>query len=288
MFNVESDQELRCINDVAAGLGRKARVALRVNPDVDPKTHPYIATGLRQSKFGIDIGQAAGGVPVRQAPAGAGGGGRPPAHRFPDHADPALRRFAHPDGGCGPAVAGARRRHPLHRRRWGAGDHVQRGDPAPARGVRAGADRRGARSRRHRNSGARTGPGRQRRNPGDPCPLYQAVAGEELRGGGRGNERPRAAESLRLVSRHLAGPPGVGTGRGDRRRGGPHLRVGRLPGQGPGARSLRAGGADGGDVGGRLRTHHVLELQRAPPAARGDGARRPLHGDSPARDVCRT
>jgi diaminopimelate decarboxylase len=58
MFNVESDQELHCISEVAAGLGRTARVALRVNPDVDPKTHPYIATGLRQSKFGIDIGQA--------------------------------------------------------------------------------------------------------------------------------------------------------------------------------------------------------------------------------------
>ena len=58
MFNVESGQELRCISELAAELGRTARVALRVNPDVDPKTHPYIATGLRQSKFGIDIGRA--------------------------------------------------------------------------------------------------------------------------------------------------------------------------------------------------------------------------------------
>lgn len=58
MFNVESDQELRCISEVASGLGRTARIALRVNPDVDPKTHPYIATGLKQSKFGIDIGHA--------------------------------------------------------------------------------------------------------------------------------------------------------------------------------------------------------------------------------------
>ena len=58
MFNVESDQELRRINEVATELGRKARVALRGNPDVDPKTHPYIATGLKQSKFGIDIGRA--------------------------------------------------------------------------------------------------------------------------------------------------------------------------------------------------------------------------------------
>ena len=58
MFNVESSQELRVIADVAAGMGLRARVALRVNPDVDPKTHPYIATGLKQSKFGIDIGIA--------------------------------------------------------------------------------------------------------------------------------------------------------------------------------------------------------------------------------------
>ena len=58
MFNVESGQELRLIQEVASGMGAKARVALRVNPDVDPKTHPYIATGLKKSKFGIDIGQA--------------------------------------------------------------------------------------------------------------------------------------------------------------------------------------------------------------------------------------
>lgn len=58
MFNVESDQELRRINEIAVELGCTARIALRVNPDVDPKTHPYIATGLKQSKFGIDIGRA--------------------------------------------------------------------------------------------------------------------------------------------------------------------------------------------------------------------------------------
>ena len=58
MFNVESGQELRVIHEVASGMGVKARVALRVNPDVDPKTHPYIATGLRKSKFGIEIERA--------------------------------------------------------------------------------------------------------------------------------------------------------------------------------------------------------------------------------------
>lgn len=52
-FNVESIPELHRLNDVAAGLGKRARVSLRVNPDVDPKTHPYISTGLKENKFGI-------------------------------------------------------------------------------------------------------------------------------------------------------------------------------------------------------------------------------------------
>jgi diaminopimelate decarboxylase len=58
MFNVESDQELETLQEVACKLGTKAPVALRVNPDVDPKTHPYISTGLRKSKFGIAIKDA--------------------------------------------------------------------------------------------------------------------------------------------------------------------------------------------------------------------------------------
>ncbi len=53
MFNVESPAELHAINQVAAEVGRKARIALRINPDIDPKTHPYISTGLKKSKFGI-------------------------------------------------------------------------------------------------------------------------------------------------------------------------------------------------------------------------------------------
>jgi diaminopimelate decarboxylase len=55
MFNVESPGEIDAINAAAGAVGVKARVALRVNPDVDPKTHPYISTGLKKSKFGIHI-----------------------------------------------------------------------------------------------------------------------------------------------------------------------------------------------------------------------------------------
>ncbi len=53
-FNVESEAELENISSIALELGIKARVALRVNPDVDPKTHSYTTTGKRQTKFGID------------------------------------------------------------------------------------------------------------------------------------------------------------------------------------------------------------------------------------------
>jgi diaminopimelate decarboxylase len=58
MFNVESHMELDVLNEVVERLGKKVRVAIRVNPDVDPKTHPYISTGMKKSKFGIDIKQA--------------------------------------------------------------------------------------------------------------------------------------------------------------------------------------------------------------------------------------
>jgi len=59
MFNVESEQELAFLNDVSGGLGKKAPISLRVNPDVDPQTHPYISTGMKKSKFGIDIKRSA-------------------------------------------------------------------------------------------------------------------------------------------------------------------------------------------------------------------------------------
>ena len=55
MFNVESVQELLRINDVAREMGKVAQVSFRINPDVDPKTHPYISTGLKKNKFGLNI-----------------------------------------------------------------------------------------------------------------------------------------------------------------------------------------------------------------------------------------
>ena len=54
-FNIESIEELHAINRVAKGMNKKAPIAIRVNPDIDPKTHPYISTGFKKSKFGIEM-----------------------------------------------------------------------------------------------------------------------------------------------------------------------------------------------------------------------------------------
>lgn len=55
LFNVESEAELALLDERAQSAKKRARVALRVNPDVDPLTHPYISTGMRKNKFGIDV-----------------------------------------------------------------------------------------------------------------------------------------------------------------------------------------------------------------------------------------
>lgn len=57
-FNVESEPEMRALNEVALSLGLRAPIAIRVNPDVDAKTHEKIATGKKENKFGIPIGRA--------------------------------------------------------------------------------------------------------------------------------------------------------------------------------------------------------------------------------------
>jgi diaminopimelate decarboxylase len=57
-FNVESEAEMFELDRVARGLGKQAPVSIRVNPDINPKTHPYISTGLKKSKFGIPVVQA--------------------------------------------------------------------------------------------------------------------------------------------------------------------------------------------------------------------------------------
>ena len=58
LFNVESEQELIALEHVARTMGKVAPVGLRVNPDIDPQTHPYVSTGLKKNKFGIQIDQS--------------------------------------------------------------------------------------------------------------------------------------------------------------------------------------------------------------------------------------
>jgi len=58
MINVESEAELHRVALVAERINKKARISIRVNPNVDPKTHPYISTGLHENKFGVDIDTA--------------------------------------------------------------------------------------------------------------------------------------------------------------------------------------------------------------------------------------
>lgn len=58
IFNVESIPELTLLDETARGLGKVAKIAVRVNPDVDPRTHAYISTGKKESKFGLDIKSA--------------------------------------------------------------------------------------------------------------------------------------------------------------------------------------------------------------------------------------
>jgi diaminopimelate decarboxylase len=55
MFNVESSQELLAMDQIAGKMSTRAPVSLRINPDVDPRTHPYVSTGLKKNKFGINI-----------------------------------------------------------------------------------------------------------------------------------------------------------------------------------------------------------------------------------------
>ncbi len=67
MFNVESGQELERIDRIATEMNTRARISIRINPDVDANTHPYISTGLKQNKFGLDMLEATGAYLLAKA-----------------------------------------------------------------------------------------------------------------------------------------------------------------------------------------------------------------------------
>ena len=205
MFNVESEAELEAIARVAAAMNRVAPIALRVNPDVDPKTHRYISTGKKESKFGMDIERtlrvAEAAVSMRvvrmigmhmhigsqittiEPYAGAVAKGVELIGR--------LRGMGHPiawynmGGGYGIAYKG-REARPI-------AEFAAAIVPAiKAAGCRLAIE-----------------PGRviagQRGHPGQPCVIYQAVGRQAVPDPGRRHERPDPAGALRVVPSDLAG-----------------------------------------------------------------------------------
>ncbi len=206
-FNVESAAELEHLNAVAGELGVRAPVALRVNPDVDPKTHPYISTGLKGNKFGVAFADALDALPPRRRAA-------QPAHhrrRLP-HRLAAARPCADRRGRAEAARPGRwprRRRHRAraHRPRRRAGHPLPRRGPAAGRGLPrplAGGLRR-ARGRALLR--ARPLPGRQRRPAAHPHRVPQAGRDQELRDRRCGHERSRPSGALRRLARGGRGRP---------------------------------------------------------------------------------
>ena len=84
-INVESAGELARVEAIASRLGRVARVAVRVNPDIDAKSHPHISTGLKINKFGVPLEDARELLRGDRPPPRAQAGGGPRARRLADH-----------------------------------------------------------------------------------------------------------------------------------------------------------------------------------------------------------
>ena len=165
-LNVESIPELEALSQVASSLDRTASIAIRVNPDVDAKTHAKIATGKKENKFGIDFDHARADLcPRRRASRHQARRGRRP-YRIAAHQPGTLPRRLRAGGGTGPCAARGRPRYPA------PGPRRRPRHPVPGRG-RAGARclcRHGQehhrQSRLPRDAGARPRPCRQRRHPG--------------------------------------------------------------------------------------------------------------------------
>ena len=215
-FNCESEAELALIDALAARLGVQARAAVRVNPDVDAATHPYIATGLREHKFGIDIADAAAVYERARALRTCGHGRRELPYRL---ANPRLRtdaRGARPYARAGRATCASRaiaiRSLDLG---GGLGVPYRPGEDAPAIAGFAAEVRRRMRDHRsvpharartlHRGRGGYAAHAR---------PLPQVRGLEAIRHRGRGHERPHPARALPVPSRDSAGAestPGPGS-----------------------------------------------------------------------------
>ena len=289
MFNVESREELETIDAVAGRMRKRAPIAIRVNPDVDPKTHPYISTGLKKNKFGIRIEQA-----------------------LKDYEWAAGRRHIEVVGvdchigsqltDVAPFVDAAARVRRLVDRLLRKGLPIRFVDIGGGLGIRYNDE-----------------------FPPDPKAYAGAVAdafrglpvtlvlepGRVLVGNagvlltevlytkpipspaGRGKKHffivdaamnDLARPSL-YGSYHAILPGGESAprkGDGGRRR--PHLRIRGFPGEGPPDAAVPGGGSPRGDERGGVRLLHVLELQHPAPRRRGDGVREPVRSRPGAGD----
>ena len=206
-FNVESEPELETLSEVAGARGETARIAIRVNPDIDARTHAKISTGKAENKFGVPISRARAVYDrARALPGLAVNGvdmhiGSQITDMQPfDDAFALLADFVRTLRADGHAI-----------------DHVDLGgglgipyridnDPPPLP-ERLREDRRAQHPRPRLQALFRAGPAdrRQRRRAGDHGSLRQARRRQELRHRRRGDERPRPPDALRRASRDLAG-----------------------------------------------------------------------------------
>ena len=197
-INVESEPELEMLSAIAAGKGRSACVSVRVNPDIDAKTHHKIATGKAENKFGIPISRARDVYARAAKIAGAEGVRRRHAYRQPDHRPRSVRRCLRAAGRIRaqlradghvdqPCRSRRRPRHSLSRRQRtaAASGGIRQGGQARDAGLELPADLRAGPADR-----------RQCRHPGDARAVREARRGEELRRRRRRHERPHPADAL--------------------------------------------------------------------------------------------
>ena len=151
MFNVESAEELEALDRVGRRLRRRAPFAIRVNPDVDARTHRHISTGLTTSKFGVPFDEARGALRPRPSDARRPGPRRRLPHRQPAHPPRSAGRGAPAGGGAVPRARG-------------------RGAPARAGSTSAAGSASATRTRSRRRPTAGPRPcARPRASPGPRC-----------------------------------------------------------------------------------------------------------------------
>ena len=268
-----------------AAVGKNAPIAIRVNPDVNPKTHPYISTGLRSNKFGVAYERGARAVSPRPRPAAC----RHRRHRLPHRlatARPgACRRGRRPTARPSPIAwpprasplrtrPRRRHRHPLPRRNAARHRRLPRADPGAAGGAQG-------------KDPVRAGPraGRQRRPPAHPHRVPEARRGKELRHRRCGHERPDAAGALRCLARHPAGAAARRRHAAETTRSSARSASRATSSDMTAVLRSNAGRPAGHPLRRRLRHGHELELQHPSACRRGDRGRRaglprPSHGNS--------